>query len=275
MADRHRNQCAAQPLRLSRNVCTLSFGSRKIARNRQVHCIPQAQGDERSDGMTVTNPSISPGTAGLQHVRVIAYPLGECSSEAVTVSTKARKRVGCGWPFSFAWRHHAQGAISPTDFIATRFSTAADKAEFGNTLLRFIESEWAPALFTKSFYNRLSMCFSHIAHYNHTQFYEEWFSSLAAQVRFLKHTLRFPCYGDPEYTFSDVEKAIQREIVNRNYLARYELRLAEEQQATDLALLRQLESKYRTPVEERVQELQLAVPPVDQTPVTPIQGSLF
>ena len=42
---------------------------------------------------------------------------------------------------------------------------AADKAEFGNTLLRFIESEWALALFTKSFYNRLSMCFGHIAHY--------------------------------------------------------------------------------------------------------------
>ena len=94
-------------------------------------------------------------------------------------------------------------------------------------------------------------------------------------MRFLKHTLRFPCYGDPDYTFSDVERAIQREIVNRNYLARYELRLAEEQQATDLALLRKLESKYRTPVGERDQELQLAIPPGDQTPVTPIQGSLF
>jgi hypothetical protein len=94
-------------------------------------------------------------------------------------------------------------------------------------------------------------------------------------VRFLKHTLRFPCYGDPEYTFSDVERAVQREIVNRDYLARYELRLAEEQQATDLALLRQLESKYRTPVRERDQELQLAVTPVDQTPVAPVQGSLF
>ena len=104
---------------------------------------------------------------------------------------------------------------------------------------------------------------------------QEWFSSLAAQVRFLKHTLRFPCYGDPEYTFSDVERAIQREISNRNYLARYELRLAEEQQATDLALLRQLESKYKTPVVEQDQEPQLAVPPLDQTPVTPIQGSLF
>ena len=168
-----------------------------------------------------------------------------------------------------------KGPFLQSDFTATKFSTAADKAEFGNIFLRFIESEWAPALFTKRFYNRLSMCFAHIAHNNCAQFYEEWFSSLAAQVRFLKHTLRFPCYGDPEYTFSDVERAIQREIVNRNYLARYELRLAEEHQATDLALLRQLESKYRTPVEERDQELQLAAPPVDQTPVTPVQGSLF
>ena len=147
-----------------------------------------------------------------------------------------------------------KGPFLPSDFTATKFSTAADKAEFGNTLLRFIESEWASALFTKRFYNRLSMCFSHIAHYNRTQFYEEWFLSLAAQVQFLKHTLRFPCYGDPEYTFSDVERAIQREIVNRNYLARYELRLAEEHQATDVALLRQLESKYRTPVGEQGQE---------------------
>jgi hypothetical protein len=58
-----------------------------------------------------------------------------------------------------------KGPFLPSDFTATKFSTAVDKAEFGNTLLRFIESEWASALFTKSFYNRLSMCFSHIAHY--------------------------------------------------------------------------------------------------------------
>jgi hypothetical protein len=94
-------------------------------------------------------------------------------------------------------------------------------------------------------------------------------------VRFLKHTLRFPCYGDPEYTFSDVERAIQREIVNRNYLARYELRLAEEQQATDLALLRKLESKYRTRMAERDQEPRVTAPPGDQIPETPVQGSLF
>ena len=192
------------------------------------------------------------------------------------VSTKARKRGRLRLAlFLCVEIIMHKGPFLPSDFTATKFSTAADKAEFGNTLLRFIESEWASALFTKSFYNRLSMCFGHIAHYCRSQFYEEWFSSLAAQVRFLKHTLRFPCYGDPEYTFSDVERAIQREIVNRNYLARYELRLAEEQQTTDLALLRQLECKYRTPVEERDQEPRITAPPVDQTPVTPIQGSLF
>jgi len=43
----------------------------------------------------------------------------------------------------------------------------------------------------------------------------------------------------------------------------------------ELALLGQLESKYRMPVVERDQDLQVAVPPVDQTPVTPAQGSLF
>ena len=58
-----------------------------------------------------------------------------------------------------------KGPFLPSDFTATKSSTAADKAEFGNTLLRFIESEWAPAIFTKSFYNRLSMCFAHIANY--------------------------------------------------------------------------------------------------------------
>ena len=169
----------------------------------------------------------------------------------------------------------SKGPFSPSQFVPTNWSTAEDKARFGNALLHFVDSGFARNLFTDRLYGRLSNCFGHIAHYNSTGFYEEWFLSLSAQVRFLEHTLRFPCYGDPEYTFSDVERAIQREIVNRNYIARYELRLAEEQQATDIALLGQLESKYRTPVGERDQEPQLAVPPVDQTPVTPIQDSLF
>jgi hypothetical protein len=58
-----------------------------------------------------------------------------------------------------------QKLFLPSEFVPTKFSTAADKADFGNTLLRFIESEWKQTAFTKSLYNRLSMCFGHIAHY--------------------------------------------------------------------------------------------------------------
>jgi hypothetical protein len=226
--------------------------------------------------MTATKPSISPGTSGLPHVRMTSVSMGRIFQRGRYGLNQGKEEGRLRLTlFSCVEINMPKGPFLPSDFTATKFSTAADKAEFGNTLLRFIESEWAPALFTKSFYNRLSMCFGHIAHYNRTQFYEEWFSSLASQVRFLKHTLRFPSYGDPEYTFSDVERMIQREIVNRNYLARYELRLAEEQQATNLALLQKLECKYRAPVAERDQEPRITTPPVDQTPVTPVQGALF
>lgn len=53
----------------------------------------------------------------------------------------------------------------PSEFVPTEFATADDKAQFGYALLHFIEEEWRESLFTKNFYNRLSMCFGHIAHY--------------------------------------------------------------------------------------------------------------
>lgn len=168
-----------------------------------------------------------------------------------------------------------KGPFLPSDFVPTKFSTAADKASFGNAFLHFIDSDFERSLFSKKFYNCLSNCFSHIAHYNLTQFYEEWFSCLTDRVRFLKHTLRFPCYGDPAYTFSDVEREIQREVRNRNYLSRYELRLAEEQRAAELALLKQLEGKYRTSAAECEQDAQPAVSPAVESPLAPVQGVLF
>ena len=70
-----------------------------------------------------------------------------------------------------------KGPFLPTEFTATKLSTAVDKAEFGNHFLRFIESEWAQALFTKDLYHRLSMCFGHIAHVDRPTFYETWFTS--------------------------------------------------------------------------------------------------
>ena len=174
-----------------------------------------------------------------------------------------------------------KGPFLPTEFTATKFSTAADKAEFGKHFLRFIESEWAQPLFTKGFYQRLSMCFGHIAHVDRPTFYETWFTSDQDRLRFLEKTLKWPCWGDPEYTFSDVERAIQQEVRKRNYLARCQLRAAEAERASEMETLRRLENKYRVPANRKDDAgaitVDLAVvepvPPVIER--TPVQASLF
>jgi len=173
-----------------------------------------------------------------------------------------------------------KGPFLPSEFMPTKFSTAQDKAEFGNTFLHFIESEWARTAFSKSFYNRLSMCFSHIAHYDAAGFYETWFTSDTDRLRFLRHTLAWPCWGDPEYTFCDVERAIQQEIRKRNYLARYELRAAEAVRSSEMEILKRLEAKYRPAANQAQAEGTVRqVPPASAQEVAikrlPLQASLF
>jgi hypothetical protein len=69
-----------------------------------------------------------------------------------------------------------KGPFNASHFVATEWNSAADKAAFGNTYLHFIESGWKQSLFTKGFYQRLSNCFSHIAHFDIHGFYQTWFT---------------------------------------------------------------------------------------------------
>jgi len=173
-----------------------------------------------------------------------------------------------------------KGPFHPSEFVPTKFSTPEDKANFGNTFLHFIESECARTAFSKSFYNRLSMCLGHIAHIDRMGFYETWFTSDADRLQFLRHTLDWPCWGAPEFTFCDVERAIQQEVRKRNYLARYELRAAEAVRSSEMETLKRLEAKYRpasnqAPAEDLAQQ----VPPASTLDVAikrmPVQASLF
>jgi hypothetical protein len=112
-------------------------------------------------------------------------------------------------------------------------------------------------------------------------FHETWFTSDADRLRFLCHTLDWPCWGAPEFTFCDVERAVQQEIRNRNILARYELRAAEAVRSREMEILKQLEAKYRTaalPVaEENAERVAPAITPpqADATTRFPVQASLF
>lgn len=169
-----------------------------------------------------------------------------------------------------------------SQFVPTQWSTAADKAAFGNSYLHFIESEWKRSLFTKSFYQRLSNCFGHIAHYNIHGFYETWFTCDKDRLGFLENTLSWPCWGDPAFTFSDVERAIKQQVRARNYLALYELKSAEELRTAEMAVLTRLEAKYRLPANPNADasvETALVTEAASPQPFvatgTLVQGSLF
>jgi hypothetical protein len=175
-----------------------------------------------------------------------------------------------------------KGPFNASQFIATEWNSAADKAAFGNTYLHFIESGWKRSLFTKGFYQRLSNCFSHIAHCDIHGFYQTWFTCDKDRLEFLRNTLSWPCWGDPKFTYSDVERAIKQQVRSRNYLTLYELKAAEELRTAEMSILTRLEAKYRLPVNHTsgatAEILITAEPPDPQpfvAPVTPVQGSLF
>lgn len=55
-------------------------------------------------------------------------------------------------------------------------------------------------------------CFGHIAHCNRRGFYEEWFSSDRRKWNFVEPLTEHGSCGDPSFTFSDVEEAVQKKV---------------------------------------------------------------
>jgi hypothetical protein len=174
----------------------------------------------------------------------------------------------------------AKGPFSASQFIATQFDSSEEKAAFGNVFLHFIESEWKRTFFTKRFYIQLSNCYGHIAHFDVHGFYATWFTTEKDRLEFLKNALAWPCYGSPEHTFCDVERAIQQEIRKRKYVESYQLRAAEELRSAEMAVLERLEKKYRAPTVQAMQESEPVDVVLRQEPrrdalTLPVQQSLF
>jgi hypothetical protein len=95
-------------------------------------------------------------------------------------------------------------------FTPTEHSTAEDKARFANHYVRFVLSGFNRNLFYSWFYRRLSMTFGHIAHYNAHGFWDTWFGDPFLHKQFIAYHMDAKVYGDPKYTYSDVERAIQK-----------------------------------------------------------------
>jgi hypothetical protein len=80
----------------------------------------------------------------------------------------------------------SKGPFIASQFVPTEWSSAADKAAFGNTFLHFVESAWKRSLFTKGFYQRLSNCFGHIAHYVECVIMRRLFRLPASKARMVR-----------------------------------------------------------------------------------------
>jgi hypothetical protein len=131
-----------------------------------------------------------------------------------------------------------------SQFTPTQWNTAQEKATFAKQFVRFIQSDFAAKHFTDKFYRRLSNTFGHIANYNRGGFWDTFFTSTADKMLFLEQTLQHPCYGDPAWTYSDVERSLQAWLQGDNTLNRYRQRFAEETETMERAELARLQKKY-------------------------------
>lgn len=136
--------------------------------------------------------------------------------------------------------------FEPAQFTETKWDTAEVKAEFGNHLLTFILQDFPEAMFTRRFYNRLHLCFGLIAQYDLQGFRDFWFSSTDGKAAFIEALMQWPGWGDPKFTYSDVERAVRAKLVELNVLLALRERQAKEQREHELATLKRLQEKYQS-----------------------------
>jgi hypothetical protein len=137
-------------------------------------------------------------------------------------------------------------AFTAAEFTPTQWDSAEDKAKFANALMKFIADEFPRRSFTKSLYQGLSNTFGHIAHHNLDSFYAVFFERDADKVVFLEQTLSWPHFGDPAFTFSDVERAVKRRLRAAKVIDIFRLLDADVTRRRELATLARLQEKYET-----------------------------
>ncbi|WP_010512534.1 hypothetical protein [Komagataeibacter europaeus] len=134
--------------------------------------------------------------------------------------------------------------FDPAVLKPTQWATAQQKAKLGNAILRFIALGMPAEKFTPALYNRLSNMFGFIAHYSRTGFAQTWFDNAATRRDFLDQVARYPCWGDPTFVWSDVEKEIGQRVRENLLVEAWTTRAREEQVAREKAALARLQAKH-------------------------------
>ena len=135
-------------------------------------------------------------------------------------------------------------AFVAADFVPTQWDTSEQKAKFANALMRFVADDFPRSKFHEGFYRRLSNTFGHIACCNCDGFYHRFFLTAEDKLAFLDQCVTWPCYGDPTFTYSDVERAVATRLHKSQMVVILSSQTAVERRRRELALLAELKSRY-------------------------------
>lgn len=131
-----------------------------------------------------------------------------------------------------------------SDFTATQFYTAQEKADYTQALCGLVLGDFAESKFPKTLWRRLMHSFGHIAHFDRDGFYATWFSTNARRLDWITHVLDFQPYGDATHTYCDVERAFRAWLSESGMWAKYRAIVDAETEARERAALAALKAKY-------------------------------
>lgn len=141
--------------------------------------------------------------------------------------------------------------FTAAQFTATKFDSAEEKAKRANQLAVFIQAGMPASRFTKNgvYHTLYQHMFGHIAHYNESGFFSEWFSTPAQRAEWIRYALNCGWYGhpvgNPAFTWVDVETAIIEWLTDTDMLTRFEREANEAVETRERAQLAALQEKYR------------------------------
>ena len=130
--------------------------------------------------------------------------------------------------------------IDPSQFTPTKWCSAEDKAKFVQQFQEFVEGGFQFKHFPKWFYNRLSLCFGMIAHYDQAGFYGEYFETAHNRTNFVRECLLSQSYSD----FSDAEKFLQGWLREFKWLEKTQTQANAALESRERAEFARLKSKY-------------------------------
>lgn len=94
-------------------------------------------------------------------------------------------------------------------FASTGYLSAKQKEKLFLQITKFLIDGCNSSQFSQSLYRRVSGMFGFIAHHDRHGFIGEYFSDEKGRLDFIDMILNAPCYGDPEFSNSDVEREVQ------------------------------------------------------------------